>query len=84
MGGETRLSFVGPIPVKQFFRKFLPTPLSFRKQKRDQLVGFETMSAAGPESQMYDEFVRSLLPPISSMLFLIVTYPDNHREFNMH
>ena len=57
------MTFVGPMPVRQFFQKFLPTPLSFPKTEKEKLAGFETMSAAGIENQMYDEFVRSFSIP---------------------
>jgi len=53
-----RLSFVGPMPIKQFFQTFLPTPLTFPKAETDKLTGFEKISATGLENQMYDEFVR--------------------------
>ena len=58
MDDEMRPSFVGPMPVKQFFQTFLPTPLKFSKAEKDKLVGFENMSACGSETQMYDELVR--------------------------
>ena len=59
MDNEMWSSFVGPMPVKQFFQTFLPTPVKFPKSERDGLAGFESMSAAGSENRMYDEFVCS-------------------------
>ena len=52
------LSFVGPMPVRQFFQTFLPTPLKFPKAEKDKLAGFEKMSTCGSGTQMYGEFVR--------------------------
>ena len=50
MDDEMRLSFVGPMPVKEFFQTFLPTPLLFPKAKKDKLMGFGKISASGLEN----------------------------------
>ena len=63
--GEVQL--VGPIPVQQFFQKFLPTSVSFPKTQRSKLAGFETISTAGLENQLHDEFVRTI-----SILFFVL------------
>jgi len=67
MDGEMRLSFVGPMPVKQFFQTFLPTPLTFPKAEKDKLTGFEKLSAAELGNQMYDKFVSFF----SAVLFVL-------------
>jgi len=57
MDDEMRLSFIGPMPVKQFFQEFLPTP-----PKKGKSTGFEKISIFGLENQMYNEFAR---PPVA-------------------
>ena len=59
MDNEMWSSFVGPMPVKQFFQTFLPTPIKIPKSEKDRWVGFEKVATVGLENQMYDEFVRS-------------------------
>ena len=58
MDNEMRKSFIGPMPVKDFFQKFLPTPLKLSKAEKDKLVGFKKMSACRSEAKMYGKFVR--------------------------
>ena len=77
------MTFVGPMPVKKFFQKFLPTPLSFPKTEKEKLAGFEMMSAAGIENQMYDEFVRSFSVP-RFILHLSWFCPGNCCKFHLY
>jgi len=60
MDSEMRKSFIGPMPVKIFFKKFLPiqTPL----KTRGQLPEFGAMAGSRLECQMYNTFVRFLSP----------------------
>ena len=55
---EMRKRFVGPVPVKQFLKDFLPVP-SLNKKKYKTLPAFSMVTKAKTEAQMYDAFVRS-------------------------
>ena len=57
MDNEMRHDFVGPMPVKLFFQKFLPAqPLS--KKDKASLPGFEDVAKRGKETVMYGKLVR--------------------------
>ena len=60
MDTEMRKCFVGPMPVKDFFKNFLPVQLPPLRQ--GQSPGFGVMAELRLESQMYSAFVRSFFP----------------------
>jgi len=62
--------FLGPMPVEEFFRKFLPTQ-KLSEEDRAALPGFEAVAKAKRETAMYNEFVCHFPRPVyfSSQLF---------------
>jgi len=56
MDDETRRCFIGPIPVKEFFRRFLPAR-KLSEEDRTALPGFEAIAKA-KENEVYNKFVR--------------------------
>jgi hypothetical protein len=76
--------FIGPMAVDEFFRTFLPcTPTEFSKADKNGWAGFEGVSAAGLEKQMYGEFVR----PHHTSFFrasLTTFRADLHRQFTLY
>jgi hypothetical protein len=57
MDNEMRRCFIGPMSVKEFFRKFLPAQ-ELSENDRAALPGFEAIAKVKKESEMYDKFVR--------------------------
>jgi len=49
--------FVGPMPVKEFFRKLLPTQ-KLSEEDRAALPGFEAIANPKKGDATYEEFVR--------------------------
>lgn len=58
LDNEMCKSFIGPMPVDEFFQAFLPTLPETSRAEKEKWAGFEGVSAAGLEKQMYGEFVR--------------------------
>lgn len=71
MDNEMRRCFVGPMPVKEFFRKFLPTQ-ELSDKDRAALPGFEAIAKTKKENEMYDIFVRCSHRPVCSTPPIIV------------
>lgn len=55
MDVEMTKHFVGPMPVGEFFEKFLPV---HHTPRRSKLAGFELMEGSHSEGEMYKAFVR--------------------------
>ena len=64
MDSEMRKRFVGPMPVKDFLKDFLPVP-SRSKKRCAALPSFAKVADVTTEAQMYNAFVRSpfVYPP---------------------
>jgi len=63
MDNEMRRSFLGPMPVQQFFQKFLPGEAPPNKVKAS-LSRFAAVAEAKNETEMYDKFVRCPFHPV--------------------
>ena len=79
MDDEMRRYFLGPMPVKEFFRKFLPIR-KLSEEDRATLPGFEAIENA-KKNAMYDEFVRCFLHPIYFSFPIVTLSSGRHRKF---
>jgi len=82
MDNEMRRCFLGPMPIKEFFRKFLPTGTEkLSEEDRAALPGFEAMAKCKKENEMYDKFVRLFYYPVYSSLLIVVLSLGRHHKF---
>jgi len=73
--------FLGPIPVKEFFRKFLPAQ-KLSEEDRAALPGFEFEAMAdAKEHSMYEGLVRHFPHPVYFSFPIVVVPLGQHCEF---
>jgi len=80
MDDEIQRYCLGPMPVKEFFRKFLPTQ-KLSEEDRAALPGFEAVANVKRETAMYNKFVRRFLHPVYFSFPIVFLSLGPHREF---
>ena len=81
MDNEMRYNFLGPMPVEQFFQKFLPLDETPPSKVRVTWPGFEAVAKAKKETAMYDKFVRRLFQPVYFSFPIVSLSLGRHCEF---
>ena len=83
MDDEMRRCFIGPMPVKEFFHKFLPTR-KLSKAQTAALPGFEEVATTNKENDRYDKFVRNFLHSVYLPFLIVVLSLGPHYRFILH
>ena len=83
MDNEMRHRFVGPMPVEEFFKEFLPVQ-ELSEEVRAALPGFEEIAKVKREKQMYNRFVRCLHLPVRFASLIVVLSLGPHRKLILY
>ena len=78
MDDEMRRCFLGPMPIKEFFRKFLPIRKKPSGEEKAALPGFESIAEVKKENEMYDKFVRCFHRPVCFTSLIVARLLGRH------